>query len=413
MGRIHTYFYMQFKRILKLFPVLLTTNLLVWGCVGALAVFFIRDGVLAEDQTKFRVGIVGDITDSYLGFGIYALQSLDDSRFMVDFSDMTQEEAVKELRQGKLTAYVLIPEGLVESLERGWNDHPITYVAAEGQKGFGGILMEEMAKVVSTLVTGSQSAVYGMQRVLAVYGDDGISWESTERLCLRLVEMVLNRTKFCELDRLNFRNGLSIEGYYFCTILIFFLLLSGINNSSLFAHRGKTLPKLLAARGVSAFQQVLGEYLAYLSLMLACLAGTFLILGVVLCGGILHIPECDGMELEFLAGFFVELIPMAAMLSALQFFLYELVTGIVSSVLLQFIGGIAMSYLSCYFYPEAFFPDAVARLGRILPTGAARLYVEGSMEGRVGPAALGGVFLYLLAFLGLSVLVRRHRIRRG
>ena len=64
MRRGYFYFYMQLKRVFKILPTQLFLNFLVCTCVGALAVFFIRDGLLASGTEKYQVGIVGDMTDS-------------------------------------------------------------------------------------------------------------------------------------------------------------------------------------------------------------------------------------------------------------------------------------------------------------------------------------------------------------
>lgn len=105
--------------------------------------------------------------------------------------------------------------------------------------------------------------------------------------------------------------------------------------------------------------------------------------------------------------------PVTAMFAALQFLLYELVTCVVSGLLLQFVCGIGMGYLSGFFYPAAFFPDAIKRIGSILPTGVALQYVDSSVAEEGALTGGFGVLLYLAVFLALSVLVRKCRIQRG
>ena len=126
-----------------------------------------------------------------------------------------------------------------------------------------------------------------------------------------------------------------------------------------------------------------------------------------------HHPEWEGMGAEPLTQFLPALLPVTAMFAALQFLLYEIMAGVVSGILLQFLCGIGMGYLSGFFYPAAFFPDIMQRLGRIMPTGAALRYVNGSVAKEESGMAGFGVLLYLAVFLVLSVYVRRSRIRRG
>ena len=130
MSRGLKYFEVQLKRVMRTFPRQLIVNLLVCLCVGALMVVFIRDGLSAQDGQKYRIGVVGDMSDSYLGFGITALQSLDDSRFMIELVTMTDEEAIEAFEKGELYAVVEIPDGMMEAIESGANDKRISYMPA-------------------------------------------------------------------------------------------------------------------------------------------------------------------------------------------------------------------------------------------------------------------------------------------
>ena len=356
---------------------------------------------------------VWDMSDSYLGFGITALQSLDDSRFMIELVTMTDEEAIEAFEKGELYAVVEIPDGMMEAIESGANDKRISYIAAEGQKGIGTMVMGQIVDVASTLVTRSQSAVFGMQSIMLAYGMQEEFWEATKELNLLLIELVVNRSGLYDVEVLGIANGLSTEGYYFCSILLFLLLLSGINNSPLFTRRQTDMPRFMKARGVGAAGQVAGEYLAYLCLMILCIVVIFLPLYLCLERELFTIPEWEGMGAEPLKQFLMVLLPVAAMFAALQFLLYELTAGVVSGILLQFLGGIGMAYLSGFFYPAAFFPEIMQRLGSVMPTGAALRYVNDSVAKEEFGTAGFGVLLYLAAFLTLSVCVRKSRIRRG
>lgn len=413
MSGFKTYLYIQFRRALKLLPVLTIVTLMSWGAVGMAAVLWLSGDEVQSEHKKYKIAVVGDTSDSYLGFGISALSVLDDSRFMVEFPAMSEREARQALIQGEITAYAKIPEGLVESIVYGRNDKPVTFVGATGQKGITGILVEELTEVASTLVVRSQSAIYGMQKILWDNGMGDMWQEATETLNLRFIGMVLNRTKLCDLEILGRANGVSTEGYYLCSMLIFFLLVSGIHYSPLFARKSRDLMRLMAAKNVGPLRQVVGEYLAYLFMDLCCLLGVFVILLPAFGSGVLKFAEWNDMEAGGLIVFYFRLIPVAAALAGMQFLLYESVSGIVNSILLQFIVGIGMAYLSGCFYPSGMFPDVLKRIGEILPAGLALKYADAGLLGEISwPAGLG-LILYLVIFLWLSASVRSLRIRRG
>lgn len=413
MNGILMYLCAQLKRMMKTLPRQAVVHLLMCLCVGVLAAVFIQESILKQDDQKYRIGVVGDMSDSYLGFGINAIQSMDDSRFMVELVTMTDEEAREAFEKGELYAIVQIPEGVMESIESGANDRPISYIASEGQKGLGAMVMGQIVDVASVLVTRSQSAIFGMQTIMLEQGMEETFWDATNALNFLLIKLVLNRSRFYDVEVLGIANGLSVEGYYFCSILLFLLLMSGLNNSFLVTHKKADMGRFMKARGVGAAGQVAGEYLAYLCLMVLCLTVMFMPLSWCLERELLVIPEWEGMGAGPLRGFWAVLLPVTAMFAALQFLLYELVTCVVSGLLLQFVCGIGMGYLSGFFYPAAFFPDAIKRIGSILPTGVALQYVDSSVAEEGALTGGFGVLLYLAVFFALSVLVRKCRIQRG
>lgn len=413
MRKMISYFYIQFRRACRLLPAQLVMTLLGFVCLGFLAVSYLNNSIWAQERTKLKVAVVGDTSESYLGFGIQAIRVIDDSRFMIELPDMTETEAKKGLIHGDISGYIKVPEGLVESIVTGANDRKLILVTSEGQKGIIGSLAQEMSKVVSTLLTCSQSAIYGMQTILMDEKGSGSLWEATDIMNLRYLDMVVNRADLYELDILGISNGLSTKGYYLCGILIFFLQLSGIDHSPYFTRRKKESAALLASKGVGPFKQILGEYLACVFLNLCCLLEIMLFLGIVMQRGLFRIDEWEKMGMDALTGFSAGLLPVAAMLAAMQLLLYELTTGVVSGIMIQFVSSIAMGYLAGCFYPANLFPDTLKHLGAVLPTGVAMRYANGIMKGGPRIADCAGIILYMFSFLGIAVLVRKYRLQKG
>ncbi|MDE7199636.1 MAG: ABC transporter permease [Lachnospiraceae bacterium] len=406
------YFFAQLKRILKLAPAQLAADLLVCACAGIFAYLLVAQETFAAGGVRYRIGMVGDLSDSYLGFGIAALQEMDDSRFMVELVGMSEEEAEEAFLRGELYAVMRVPEGLLESIVRGDNDCLIIYTAAEGQRGLGTMVMGEITDIASTLVTSSQSAIYAMQRMLVDQGRGDEVGPETDRLNLSLINLVLSRSGFSDVELLGYADGLSMELYYFCSAVLLFLLLAGLLNCAFFVRRSAALAPFMKARGVGTFRQVLGEYLAYLGLVVMGLFSLCVPLAVVLEREFLVIPEWEGMGASPFWRFFWTLFPVAVMFGALQFFLYEAAEGIVNGILLQFFCGIGLGYFGGYFYPSAFFPERMRMIGSVLPSGIAARYVEEGLFGGASMGAVSAVFAYLAVFLALTVMVRRGRTGR-
>ncbi len=416
MDNFFRYFQMQIKRIGRMFPTLQIGILLLILCLGAGAWMIMKNGDYEKQRTRFQVGLVGDTSANYLGFGIQAIQNIDSSRYMVNFQTMTEEEADRALKsmdqEKRLSCYVRIPDGLVESLIYGKNDKKIDCVTANGE-GMFAILASELTDVASTLVLNSQSAVYGVEGVLYDYKMADRTGKYIDEFNLRLIDIALNRSDLCEKEILGLHNGISTIGYYLCGILVFFFMLSGIMGSPLFIHRNREMNSLAASKGIGAFAQITGEYLAYAGMNLLCLVEAVLLLGILRSAGAFKIDEWKDLGAEAVMAFLRILIPVSLMVSALQFFIYELVSGTIGSIFLQFICSIVMGYLAGCFYPYTFFPDVLQKIGAVLPTGVALRFVQGGFMEEVPASAGWGLTVYLALFFGLSVTARKLRIGKG
>lgn len=412
MRRIAGFFLAQLKRVCHLLPVQMGVSLIICSCAGILAAVLVAQGA-GEGQQRYRIGLVGDVSGSYLGFGFAALQTMDDSRLMIELLEMTETEAEAALAQGELTAVVRVPDDFLDAIIYGDNDTCVTYSAAAGQTQLGYTVMGEIADVASSLVTASQSAIYGMQRALYENGRaDRVSAE-TDKFNLMLINLVLSRSGFSEVEILGYAEGLSLEAYYFCRIVLLLPLLAGLSGGVFFLYRKNALAGMLKAGGVGALSQIVGEYLAYLGFLCAGFLLPVFLLAQGLERALISLPEWEGMGaapfLALLPAFFMA----TAMFAALQFFLYELADGIVNGLMLQLFVGAGMAYLAGYFYPSAFFPQRLRSVGAFLPSGAAARLVEGSFLERSAQGAGVAVIVWLAVFLLLAAVVRQRRILRG
>lgn len=412
MKTFRIYFQTQVKRALKVCPAVIFATFLLCGSVCLVLGLFLETDASKENKQKMQIGVVGDISDSYLGFGIYALQHLDSSRFAIDFHNMSEEEARSRMESGELSAYVRIPDGFVDSVVNGENK-PLTYVVSNGQTGVGAVIMNELVDTISGLITESQNAIYGMQKFMLDNETEADFWEATDELNIRYIDFILNRTDLYRLETVGISKDLSMAGYYLCGVLILFFLLWGISGCTLFAQKDKSLSKLLASKGRGADVQVFGEYLAYLLLMLLSLVGVAAVLVLAVCLTGFTVPEWEKAKLSESVIFILKQIPVALAISAFQFFLYELSDGIVGVVILQFLSAVCLGYLSGCLYPLNFFPESIQRLAAVLPTGAALSYADKTLLKRHAAGETILLLLYFTIFIGLSVLIRNRRLKGG
>ena len=289
----------------------------------------------------------------------------------------------------------------------------ITYVTATGSRSINSVLMDEIVESVSELITKSQSGIFGMQTALIEEKETDRFWELTDDLNIYYIQHILNRSDFFEVELLGYSNQLSFFGYYVCSMIMLFLLLWGMNGSYLFIKKDLSLARVLASKRVPAFLQVADEYLAYLVLIilsLLCVGGTVL-MGTEL--EYIKIPEWEGVMMYEKWTFLLQLLPVTAMIAALQLLLYEFVSGVISGVLLQFLTAICLGYLSGCFYPISFFPERIQQAARLLPTGIGNRYIGLRFMGQSAGIELVALLLYAIVFLLGAMLVREIKIRKG
>lgn len=408
MGRFQKYFLAQLKRVFRFFPFIAAMTLLLVGSLTLLASSVMQSYLSSEEKQKLKIGVVGDASGSYLGFGIMAIQMMDSSRFAIDFVELTEEEAVKGVQSGKMSAYVTVPDGFAEAFERD-EDVYVTFAVSSRTSSVGVILMKELVKAASDVVVESRNAINGTWVLLAEQNVQEDFGAATDRLFLRYVQLFLNRAKFWPLDLCGISNRLTFVEYYAIAVIILFMLLWGITGSGLFVKRDASLAQFWKSRGQGVLGQICAEYLAYFILMLGSMILVFMSAAVFMqrAGG--NLPE--GI---FSAGalFLAKMIPAAALLAGFQFFLYELISDMVSGILLQFIAGIGLAYLSGCLYPISALPESIRQLAPFLPSGAALQYGIRCMRNMPPWREVIYMAMYLLLFLVLAAGVRERRVRR-
>lgn len=409
MTRFRIYLLAQMKRVKKALPAVLIMTLLLTGCIALISKVMLIADSSSEKKQKVQIGLVGDISGSYLGFGISALQHLDSSRFAIEFIEMEEEEARDRLNHGTLSAFVIVPEGFVEAAVRGEN-MPLTYVSTSGSLRLGSMIMNELVNTISSLLTESQNAIYGMQNYLVNNGMSDIYWQATDELYLRFLDFILGRTSVYELEIMCLSGNLSMIGYYLCGFTVLFLLLWGIAGSPLYIKKDHALPALLSSKGQNTLSQMAGEFVAYFVLMATSFLLVIVLVAVAMGLTGFTLPEWEREGIGILFGFYVKMLPVAAVICAMQLLLFELTSDMVSGILLQFLCALSLGYLSGCFYPISFFPESIQIVQPLLPTGVAVNYGGNLLMEESTAIDMVLLLGYLLLFLVLATAVRKRKI---
>ena len=411
MKRALKYAHLQLKRAIRHAPFVFLITLVLCLCLGLLFVMLNQSKASSQNNKKLRIGIVGEISESYLGFGVSAIQSLDSSRFMLELEEMDEESAKSELADGNLVGYVVIPEGFVEEAMRG-RVGKLTFVSTDSAIDMVTVFKQEVLEFISCLLVESQNGVYAAGEIVVDLELRSVGASNVmDELMMEYVMLIFNRSNATALEIIGVSDSLSFAGYMFSGITVFLLLLCGISCASLFIKRDMALQKLMNANRCSSFAQVLGEYSAFFLIMCANVVAMMLILLLGARDVFSLIPECSKMATVDIIILVIRFIPAIIAISALQFLLFELSSSIVSGVLMQFVCAVGLAYVSGCFYPISFFPKGIQALSVFTPSGIARKYLSEIIFGGDAVASFFALIVYAMALLLVAVAVRRYRIK--
>jgi len=406
-----TYLQLQIKRTTKIAPAILMITLATVFCIALTASILLYNNSKSGDKTKLNIGIVGDTTGTHLGIGITALENFDSSRYSIDFQEMPEEEAIRKLNNHEISGYIEIPDDFVEGIVTGDN-HPATYVVLEDITGFETALMSEIANVASDWILLSQRAIYSMQRIMLDSDecDRNTLYEYTDELNLEYIKHILGRKEIYDVTETGIKDSITMEGYYICGIIIFFLLIWGISCNKLLLKKNYAMSKALYSRGIKNGWQLFCEYFCYLMFTISTLLVLAFIFGIVISIKDFGIKELKTAGVIDALFFVIKIIPVIIMLTLMHTIFYEMVSGTVNAIVLQFIVAAVLAYISGCFYPNTFFPETIQSFAAILPSGVGFSYIRKSMTGMSVISDLGLITIYSMAFATISLFLRKHRM---
>lgn len=402
------YFYLQLKRVLKVFPPIFIACAVLCAGLGVFLVGMIESDKNDEKNQKFKIGVVGSTEHSYLDLGITALETLDSTRFAIEIERTDEPTAKKALEKGELAAYVVIPKGFAEAALRG-DIMKIKYYTTDSAVGVVSIFKDEVTKTVSDILVDSQRGVYGIAYAISQNLPNVSADNHMNALSIDYVSLILKRSEIYTVSSVGVSEGLSTAGYFLCGILTLFVLLLGIVAAGVFIKKDNTLCRVVSAKGVGAFRQTLSEYFAYFILI-------FFIVSLVaaatlyLAAKTKMIPDIEWITPSDIPLILIKIIPALAVITSLQFLLFEISKSIVSGVLIQFGTALSLGYISGCLYPIYFFPETVQRMARFLPSGIARVHISNCISNNFNATTLLGLLIYFAVFTVAAFVVRRFKI---
>ena len=402
MNGFRDYLLIQYKRIFKLLPGIILMIALVAILLSAALFALLNSDSYKSEQMRYKLGLVGSTDNEMIDLGVHLLETEDDMQYVLELVQYEDEaEAKAALRSADISAYIVITDEFADAVDAMTNDAKLTYYATSGQKGISNVMMDEIALVATNIIVPSEKGICTLRDIMAREGyDKADTYMAVYEIFMAYVNTMMLRGEISTVTELGISDGLTTPQYYFVSLLLFFLLLMTMCFVAYFIGINHAQHKFFSSKGITALQQVLGEYIPFLTVNIIV---ALLVAGLAKLTGL---GDFIGVDID--SGFVIGIVAIEALFTGLAFLLYEILEGIINKVLVTFLLYIAGAYASGYFYPRNILPEMMQQLGKWLPTGLAFDFLGGVVTGESGAFATALMLIYVVIFVGASVLIRRR-----
>ena len=402
MNGFRDYLLIQYKRIFKLLPGIILMIALVAILLSAALFALLNSDSYKSEQMRYKLGLVGSTDNELIDLGVHLLETEDDMQYVLELVQYEDEaEAKAALRSADISAYIVITDEFADAVDAMTNDAKLTYYATSGQKGISNVMMDEIALVATNIIVPSEKGICTLRDIMAREGyDKADTYMTVYEIFMAYVNTMMLRGEISTVTELGISDGLTTPQYYFVSLLLFFLLLMTMCFVAYFIGINHAQHKFFSSKGITALQQVLGEYIPFLTVNIIV---ALLVAGLAKLTGL---GDFIGVDID--SGFVLRIVVIEALFTGLAFLLYEILEGIINKVLVTFLLYIAGAYASGYFYPRSILPEMMQQLGQWLPTGLAFDFLGSVVTGESGAFAMALMLIYVVIFVGASVLIRRR-----
>ncbi|MDO5551316.1 MAG: ABC transporter permease [Lachnospiraceae bacterium] len=393
-----TYFKMEMKRACRIFPVFMAGAIVLAALLGTIAL--LAGKVLYGEQAAGRVqtGVILPEKDGAARQAVAMLGSMDSVKSICDFQYVGEEEGRRMLREGELSALLIVPEDFIQSIMDGSN-HPVTVILPENP-GIEAGIFRELTEAGTRTLKSAQAAIYAADAWCIQSGNRDQIPKAEADLNRIYLKYALDREAYFKTRMVSVSGNMTAAEHFFVCFLVLFLVLGGIPVSGFFRKKPRVFYKKLKLIGIGE-----GCSSAAAILAVSCMyTGVLAVLGGM---GALLWPSVKTAVMEIsvpgLAGIFLTAMAAAAMITAV----YELCGSRLAGMMVIFWGSIVMMFCSGGILPSAFLPEAIKKIGAVLPGAYMIDALEKALFSRWSLAETGRMAGIAVFFWGAAALGRR------
>lgn len=370
------YMKIETKRLLHTLPGFLLS--LLSTVLLALLILFLAGNFLPEvlEVKPFRIGLCVEGSDMMSDYVKNYVQQMESTEDLVEFQEMERGEIEKALREGELTACILIPERTAQSVMDGTNI-PIQVFMGAGVDNAERYLQRRLLALLTEC--GAAMIDVPQAETLLLY-EMQVTDPQELGMTLDLFHfgLVMDRENWFEKEMLSAFGSAGLKEYYLAAGLTLVLLFWGLGSGSFFREQEKNLPLLLERHGIPLFFQQGVRQALFWALYL---------IPVLLLFGAVNVGRGKVPAMFCQADFDKMLIPVllcSAVLALQCGFFFQLAPTAGGGILLNGIWGLVGFFGAGGVMPAVFLPETFTDICGALPAGICMEVIRRVITGKGG-----------------------------
>ena len=259
--KAYRYFLVQLKLCIRNIPAVLILVALLFFLLSSFFSGNVKENSEVERE-KIKLGVVGNSENRLINFGVDFLKNADQSKDYLDVQLFdSKEKAVELVESGELAACIVVSDDFIDNIRHGEN-LSLDFVTKKGTVDLSSSIINDVVITVSRMVVDVQSIAFTSEEYL-----ENVAGLEDKKLMNKinfyLLERVLSRNELVRNVEVS-KNGVSLGGYYFCSLIILAVVFLGIVNAPLLSKNNTDFHRLLSVGGCGEIYQIVLESTSYI-----------------------------------------------------------------------------------------------------------------------------------------------------
>ena len=299
------------------------------------------------------VALVTEGNDPTVKMGAGIVQNMESVRAVCRFHDVSEEEAVAGLKDGRYQAAAYLPEDIYEDVNSGVNTPVKVQVSSRSLLSVS--MFRDLIDVAMTMLQTGESAVYALYDAADVYETNKNVSSVTGQIAVSYLALALQRAAAYNVTVISPYGETGLPVFYTVTgVLAAICILFGVSFSSLYRQESPVVRKCLARTGVRDAAGIFARMSVVTVVLWGLLIGACLALSLFTDIAVFRVSTV------------LQILPVAFSLAAFMHMIYSFASG-ESGSLIYLLVSLLVFVLGGGLFPASFLPEVLAAVPRYLP----------------------------------------------